>query len=397
MMLSQKYAPKTSSQIVGNPQNIEIIKNFIFNYSRQKKKALLLYGPSGVGKTQSLHTLAKEFDLELLELNASDLRNKEVITQIVGNFIKQQSLFQKTKVMLVDEIDGLSGQEDKGGVQAVSELLEESFIPIIFTANNPFDTKLSTIRKKSLLLEFKELPQVQIQKVLQDIVKKESKEIQQDTLFLLSQYSNGDLRGAINDLQVLIENRQNINIFDLGLLSKREHKNTIFESLKVIFQSRDLNKVLFSLDNADFDIDEAFLWLEENIPYEYSGQSLKNAYYYLSRADVMRGRIRRRQYWRLMSYQVDLMTVGVALAKQKASESFVSYKRTQKILKIWLANQKYQKRKQIIRKISEKTHTSTKKAFNSFYYIKEILKKKKNTDMIKELDLNEEEVDYLLS
>lgn len=397
MILSQKYAPKTSSQIVGNKQNIEITKNFIFNYNKQKKKSLLLYGPPGVGKTQTVYTIANEFDLEILELNASDLRNKEVINQIVGNFIKQQSLFQKTKIMLVDEIDGLSGQEDRGGVQAILDLIQNSQVPIILTANNPFDTKLSSIRTKSTLLEFKEIPQPQIQAVLSYIAIKENKKISQDALLLLCAYSNGDLRGAINDFQIVTANKKNIDIKDLEVLYARERKNTIFDSLKVIFQSKDINRVLYSLDNADFDIEEAFLYLEENIPYVYVGESLKNAYYYLSRADVMRGRIKRWQYWRLMSYQVDFMTAGVALSKKMQSNTTVNYKKTQRVLKIWLANQKYQKRKIIIQKISRKTHTSTKKARQYFPYIKEIIKKTKNNNLIKELDLDEQELEYLLS
>ena len=396
-MLLHKYAPKTTNQLIGNPQNIEIITNFIINYKKQKRKALLLHGPCGVGKTQSIHTISNQLDLELLELNASDFRNKDAILSIVGNFLSQQSLFQKQKLMLIDEIDGLSNKEDRGGVQAVTQLILESNFPIILTANNPFDSKLSPIRSKSLLLEFKPLSQKEIEKALEDISKKENVSVDPLVFTMISQVSKGDLRGAINDLQVLITNKKEVNLLDLEVLSDRQKKNTIFESLKIIFQSRDLNKVLFALDNADFDIDEAFLWIEENIPYEYSGESLKNAYYYLSRADVFRGRIRRWQYWRFLSYQVDFMTAGIALSKPIENNTYIQYKRTQRILKIWLANQRYQKRKVISDKIAKKTHTSRKKALRSFFYIKEIINKTKDQSLISELELDQEEINYIFA
>lgn len=395
-MLSTKYAPKTINQLVGNIPNMQVIKNFILSYKKQKKKALLLYGPPGVGKTQSVYAASNEFDLELLDLNASDFRNKDIIMDVIGNFLKQQSLFQKQKLVLIDEIDGLSNQEDRGGIQAILELVSDSVYPIILTANNPFDSKFSSLRSKSILLEYKAISQKEIEKALEIISQKEKIEIDPLVLTMLSQASRGDLRAAINDLQVIITNKKVVSLSDLEVLSDRQKKSNIFESLRIIFQSRDINKVLFALDNADFDIDEAFLWIEENIPYEYSGESLKNAYYYLSRADVLRGRIKRWQYWRFMSYQVDFMTAGIALSKPKEHDSFIQYKRTQRILKIWLANQKYQKRKSISKKIAKKTHTSTKKALNSFFYIKEIIRKTKNKDIILELGLEEDEIDYIL-
>ena len=53
----------------------------------------MIYGPSGTGKTCSVYAIANELGHEVVEVNASDMRNAEQINQKVGNAINQQSLF----------------------------------------------------------------------------------------------------------------------------------------------------------------------------------------------------------------------------------------------------------------------------------------------------------------
>ena len=78
MPFTHKYQPKITSDIVGQSIAIAAIKDKISKYNDKKiRKALLLYGPSGTGKTSSIYALANELDLELIEVNASDVRNTE--------------------------------------------------------------------------------------------------------------------------------------------------------------------------------------------------------------------------------------------------------------------------------------------------------------------------------
>ena len=111
--LVHKYKPKGIKEIEGQDLQIEKLKDFIINHSRQKKKAVLIYGPSGIGKTSTAYAIANDLNYEIYETNASEFRNSEQINQKVGNAIKQQSLFAKGKIILVDEIDGLSGHQDR--------------------------------------------------------------------------------------------------------------------------------------------------------------------------------------------------------------------------------------------------------------------------------------------
>ena len=92
----EKYKPTKLEQI---PQdNINEILNLIKN-----KENILIFGPTGSCKTSIVYTIAKQFDYEIIELNASDLRTKEQIESIIGSASKQQSLFNKKKILLIDE------------------------------------------------------------------------------------------------------------------------------------------------------------------------------------------------------------------------------------------------------------------------------------------------------
>jgi len=72
-----KYRPKKTDEIIGQDTAIKKLKNFVVDFKRQRKNAAMIYGPSGIGKTISAHALANEFGLEILEVNASDVRNAD--------------------------------------------------------------------------------------------------------------------------------------------------------------------------------------------------------------------------------------------------------------------------------------------------------------------------------
>ena len=96
-----KYAPQNSSQIVGQDSAVKELKEFVLNYKKKKHKAALLHGPSGNGKTSSVHALAKELNYDLLEFNSSELRNEGAMTSFLGAALGQQSLFFRPKIILL--------------------------------------------------------------------------------------------------------------------------------------------------------------------------------------------------------------------------------------------------------------------------------------------------------
>src|SRR3989344_2884547 len=149
-ILTEKYRPKKLTGIKGHEKSLQDLKKNV-----QRKKPVIIYGPIGNGKTSSIYALANELNYEVLEINASDVRNKEKIESVIGSALNQQSLFHKGKIILIDEIDNLSGTEDRGGSQALAKLIQKTSHPIVLTANDPYSQKLKDIRKKCELIEFK--------------------------------------------------------------------------------------------------------------------------------------------------------------------------------------------------------------------------------------------------
>ena len=79
---TKKYSPQKPEDLVGSEKSFARIIDYVENYSTQKKKALLIWGPSGTGKSCCAEAL---FDYEIVELNASDSRTKKSIEEKLGN------------------------------------------------------------------------------------------------------------------------------------------------------------------------------------------------------------------------------------------------------------------------------------------------------------------------
>ena len=199
----KKYSPEKLDSVVAQDSQMSVLKNYIENYKNQKKKAMVLYGPSGCGKTCSAYALADELGLDVIELNASDLRNKDQINSVVGAASKQMSLFGKGKLILIDELDGIAGRKDYGGIPALVKIILESYFPIIITATNPYDNKFSSIRNKSELLQFKSLEAEDIFILLKRISDLEKIKYDETALKKIARRTGGDARAAINDLEIV--------------------------------------------------------------------------------------------------------------------------------------------------------------------------------------------------
>lgn len=401
MVLSwiKKYEPKKLSDIEGQDAALKALDNFIKNFAKQKKKAALLYGPSGSGKTVSVYSIGREYNYEVLEVNASDFRNKEQIESKVGHASRQMSLFTKGKIILVDEIEGLSGQKDRGGLAALAKLIDKTAFPLVLTAQNPWDKKFNTIRKKSNIVHFEELDYTHVYNVLKKICKEEKVKFDNIALKGLARRTGGDIRAAINDLQSLVGQKKELTKESLENLSERNKIESMPSALIKVLKNSDPKIALSAFNNVEEDIDKQFLWLDENIPKEYTNpEDLARAYECLSLADVFKGRIRRWQHWRFLVYVNALLTAGVATAKKEKYKEFVRYSPTRRLLKIWGANMKYQKRKAIAAKIAEKTHTSSSRVMkDTLPYLQVIFRKNKKLgqQIAEDLDLEKEEFEWL--
>jgi len=391
MTWCEKYRPGSFSELVGQEFAVEKVKRIVGDYNSGKnigKKSLILYGPPGTGKTTIAYILAAETDSEIFELNASDLRNREKMQKILKPAIEQKPLTKKNKIILVDEVEGISTTE-YGGLSELLELIDESAYPVIITANDIWDKKFSSLRQKCELIQLKEIGYKSIRNVLENIIKKEKLFMNQNILTSIAIRAKGDIRAAINDLQAVSRMRDPSKVrFD-----EREKELDIFHALKNIFKGKPTKETLEIFDSVNMSMDEIILWVDENLPYEYKGEELAKAYDRLSKTDVFKGRIYKQQYWRFLVYENILMSYGISSSKKDLKPGFTNYKKPSRILKIWMNNQKTEKKKTITQKYAAMVHIGIKRAMHEFPIIKQIINS--NPQIAKELKLTEEELVYL--
>lgn len=398
--LIEKYRAKYFKDIKAQDLAIQDLKTFYKTFP--KKRAIILNGAVGTGKTSLAIAFANENNLELFELNASDLRNKAKLEEVLKPATQQSSLFKKGKLILMDEADGITG-EDRGGIGELISLISKTNFPIVITSNDIWNKKFNLLRQKCALINLKELKDSVIIEILKDILKKEKKQVNDATINLIAKKARGDVRAALNDLQTAINVGEDVFVYETkegikGLVEKpviefseREKQDSIFDALKKIFQSPTNEDIVNVFNNTHIELDEIILWIEENIPNEYSGAALAKAYDYLSRADIYKGRIYRQQYWRFLVYENFFLTAGVSSSTKLKYNKYVPYKRPSRILKIWLNNQMSAKKKIITKKYAEFSHMSKRKAAKEYFILPFIV----NEDLKNELDLEDAEYNYL--
>jgi replication factor C large subunit len=384
----EKYRARSFSDIKGQELAVDKVKLFLKSFP--KKKAIALHGPPGVGKTSLAYAIASEIDAEVLELNASDFRNKAKIAEIVGPASQQKSLFRKNKIILIDEVDGISAMKDRGGLGELLALLEKSNFPIIITANDIWNKKFSLLRRKAELIQLKDVDYKIVLNLLSEVCEKENCVVSIEVLTSIAIKARGDIRAALNDLQVLSKMDSPELVKEVG---DRNKEQSIFTALQHVFQTAKIDKDMLRIyDEVNMPIDDVFLWVEENLPLAYKGEELCRAIEALSLADVFRGRIRRQRHWRFMVYEYFLLGAGIASVKKYDRSGWTQYKKPSRILKIWLQNQRAAKKKTICQKYARHCHISTKTAMKDFMLLKVILQK---PEIREGLSLSEDEIAYL--
>ncbi len=358
-----KYRPKRIDDVVDQDQ----AKKMFIPWLRQwltgripEKKAALFYGPPGCGKTSLVEAAAHEYNLELIEMNASDFRRKEDIERVAKIAATQLSLFGRRKIILLDEVDGISGTADRGGLDAILELINVTRHPIVMTANDPWDQKLKPLRDASLMIPFNRLSERVVVEVLERICRMENIFCEREALYHIARRCEGDLRSAINDLEAIATGYGKVTReLAEALVYSRDREYSPWEMLRNLFMSKYAWQAKRAVTHTNLDYQTVLAWINENIPNQYTDpEDVWRAYEALSRADVYMGYIFKTLSWDFLAYVFDMAGPGVALARRKSRFKWAKYQYPEKIIMLAKTKEAREIRDAIAQALANRLHTS---------------------------------------
>lgn len=407
MNWTDKYRPKHLKDIIGNNEAKEELVRWARSWQNgiPEKKAVILYGRPGTGKTSCAYALANDFNWEIIELNASDERNREILRKIVLTGAVNETLsFEgkyKKRLIVLDEADNLYEKEgDFGGKRTIVEIIKVTKQPIILIANDYYElTKGSGAELKKICksIQFKKLEEAEIVSILKKICRAENIKAGERVLYHIARRCNGDVRSAINDLQSISYNKI-ITIDMVYNMGERDREKEIFTGLRNIFRAMDLKTAVKEARQIDESPENLILWIDENLPLEYKNiDDLTRAYKFLSKSDVFLGRIHRRQYYGLWAYASELMSGGVAVSKKHSYKTFTKYNFPEWLLRMSKSREQRQIKLQIAKKLSSVMHCSTRKVLEILPIIKHLFL---NDDfailLTSKLNLTQAEVEFFV-
>lgn len=358
-MFVEKYRPNKLSEYIGQKNSVQEFLEWIKGW--KPGKAIIFHGRPGVGKTSLVYAFASENGLDLVQTNASDLRSSTELRDVISGAVSQKSLSNRGKIFLFDEIDGLSGYEDKGGVGEMIKIIKESRYPVIMIANDPYNKRLIELRKNADMINFRKLTVWDVIKRLQRIADDEKVSVNREHIHMIAKKSDGDLRSAINDLEVICRSIKP-TLEEVQQLGLREREVSIFDALKSLFKASSAMSAKFSIGSVEKDPEEIFWWIENNITNEYEDpEEIADAFEMLSRADVFRQRIRSRQNWKFLSYMIDLMTGGVAVSKKIPYSKFTRYEYPRNIMILGRTKGERAASKELFSAMAKELHCSQRK------------------------------------
>ena len=353
-MWSDKYRPKNILDLVGNE---EARKSFVEWFANWKKgiKPILLVGPPGIGKTTLANLAAKQFGYDLISINASDVRNKQSIQETLSPVLGNQTVLG-TPMIFIDEVDGVHGRADYGGIQAITNILKESTVPIVLAANSDSSDKMKSIKKVVKTMELKPLSPKLLRLYLNRILQLEGVKISSDSLTKLVTESRGDIRSMINSVQAIVTGFNPMTEKSFESLDIEEGINAFYKA-KSIEEAR---SILYSLRIDPREKINAFY--SSIITSKVSLDDMQKFLRVISEADMLYGKIMKTQQWRLLRY---LDAILLRLYKKDVSVRYSKYNLSWPLLNRlrWDGT----KIKSIIGSLAKTMHVS-KSTFSTLYF-----------------------------
>uniref|UniRef100_A0A2L2Y705 Replication factor C subunit 1 n=1 Tax=Parasteatoda tepidariorum TaxID=114398 RepID=A0A2L2Y705_PARTP len=355
-MWVDKYKPSNIKQVIGqqgDKSNAKKLLHWLVNWRKNRRlnkkaipgrfnanddgsgfKAALLSGPPGVGKTTTAQLVCKESGYDFFELNASDTRSKKTLQQMVSQLLGNQTLADCFKddagkvssnhVIIMDEVDGMAGNEDRGGMMELIGFIKASKVPIICICNDRNHTKIRSLSNYCFDLRFQRPRVEQIKAAMMSIAFKEHIKVSPEALQDVIVASNQDVRQVLHNMSMWSAKSKGLTSeqtkADIGRGTKHI-KMGPFDVLREVFAIGNNPKATI-MDKSDLffhDYSLSPLFVQENyvhvIPTEAQGDKKKHLRLLSAAADsicigdMIDRQIRNQNSWSLLPTQAIFASV----------------------------------------------------------------------------------------
>ena len=374
---TEKYCPRTLDGVLGNPSAVNSMRAWAKQWESGKPqyRAMVLMGSPGIGKTTSALALANEMGWDVVEMNASDQRTSREIEQIAvrgsrfntfgvdGSYMSASE--GRKKLIILDEADNFFGKADKGAIPAVNTLVKTSLQPVILIVNDFYELKRKSDAVKDLTLQvtFKKTTASTMSKALYRIAAAGGVEVEPAAMEIIVDNASGDMRAAVRNLQSLAEGADTVTLEMAQGLSRRDSRKDMYDLMTAMFRRPDPMAARAILREVDAEPSDVEIWIDENLPYEYSDRGdLVRGYEALCRADLYLARVSRRQYYGFWSYANDMMSMGVTNARMTDRFNKERIRFPMYLSRMSRSKAMRALKKAVVYKIAVACHTSTKRA-----------------------------------
>ncbi|KAJ2355553.1 DNA replication factor C complex subunit Rfc1 [Coemansia erecta] len=353
---TEKYKPTKLRDLCGHKEPAKRILQWLSWWAAgdiPEKRAVLISGPPGIGKTTTAHLVAKLAGFDAMELNASETRNKGMLQSILGSAVGNRSVleFDRAKVkcvedafeneqdkdvlqsvtksggkrllVIMDEVDGMSGG-DRGGSTELIQLIKRSKVPIICICNDRQSTKVRSLANHCEDMRFRRPSEAQMRARLNTIAFRENLKIDQNAIGQMVQSTHNDIRQIINLMSSYALSKPSMSYMEAKAFTKANKKEVAINPFDAIhkYMSCSENMAMSFYDKLDLyytDFSIMPLFVQENyIDMMPNGaadtaqtlEKLSAAADMIADADVVETRLRGSQQWSLMPLHAALSCVG---------------------------------------------------------------------------------------
>ncbi|KHN83844.1 Replication factor C subunit 1 [Toxocara canis] len=327
-------------------------------------KAVLLSGPPGIGKTTCAVMACKELGLQFVEMNASDVRNKKFleakVAELIGCHQIDEYFVGKSKkvtkadelshILIMDEVDGMSGTEDRAGLAELIQMIKETRIPIICICNDRQSPKMRSLINYCFDVRFQRPRVEQIRSRMQTIAFQEKLNLSKEQIDEVIEASNHDVRQTIYNLQLLSVSGKSADI------QRKDCAVNTFEAARRILSADTSMMEKQEMFFSDYSImplfvQENYLALQNNkMNASQMCSAIAKAADSISQGDIIDKTIRTTGAWGLLNEQALFSSILPSMYMNGYLKSMINFPS-------WLGkNSTANKRERLMRQLASHTH-----------------------------------------